>query len=579
LRDIVILMRAMKNRAPRVVEVLRARGVSAWSDLGEGFYEQLEVEQMLDLLHVLDNPLQDTPLLGALRGPACGLSEEALARIRIGSPEGTFEAAARVAAQGKDAIAEALRTFALRVDAWRFEAKIRPLHALLYNIYEETGFLAEVGVRAGGRARQANLRMLAEEARRFQREQRGALHGFLRHVDRVRAHDSQAAQEIGDGEEIVRIMSVHKAKGLQWPAVFVMGLGQAFNRRDSQEAFQAHGELGLGDFVYDTELTTRRQTMARKAISARRTAEALAEEARVLYVAMTRAEKYLFLYGGVKGLAEALARWERPLTRPDAAGSPLDWVVPVALGCRDASEWVTVTHAWDGGQARSVSTTEGEEVLAAEDLFTVVDFAFTMPAFSQRPLKQSVTERLRGEDLAPEPLARRPLFLQERVPLTGAERGEALHLVLSQMDFETVRRFGAQRALTDVVGRFLERGMFSTAQAEAVPLSAIAALMEGPLGMRILASPRVEREWAFNQRMGELGQDILLQGVIDCCFLEDDCWVLVDYKTDRAEDLLGTIAQYAPQALLYGQALGAITGRTVKERILYLFARGQGYLV
>lgn len=585
LRDMAVLMRTVRSKAAQMVEVLRMRGIPAWSDLGEDTLERGEVRAMVNLLQTIDNFRQDIPLLASLRGPALGLSDEALAAIRIAYPEGSFAGAVLSYAQGEGDLSASLRGFIEKIREWAFDARVLTLDALLRHLYVETGHYALSGALPDGSLRQANLRLLAEHAGAYQRSQQGGLGGFLRYIERIHSGEGMAAQEIGETDDLVRVLSIHKSKGLQFPVVFVAGLGSKFRTKDTQQPVQLHAELGMGMERIDPALRTRYPTVAQEAILEKLRQERVAEEARILYVAMTRAQQRLILLGtGKKGAEE---RWQRPQTDAGVASATgyLDWLAPVAL---HGAEFSVFRHDRKSVLQEAQANDAKEKLLEA--LRTLPPplpegnvaraLSWVPPILSGRPLKQSVTAQVKagqkdGEDedalSAFASLPKRPLFMESR-GLTGAERGDAIHAFFRVVPLAETDVYAARQ-------RMAESGQISEAQAEALPMEKLARCIAGPLWKRMRASGEVHREWAFNLLCKEEGEGTLLQGVIDCCFLEDNDWVLVDYKTDRTQDIPALLSRYQPQLSLYAKALQEITGRAVKERIVFLVEQEAGYPV
>ena len=581
--DMAILLRAVRSKAAQVIEVLLERGIPAWSDLGEDALERVEVRAMVSLLRAIDSLHLDIPLLAALRGPALGLSDEALAAIRIAKPEGTFADAVFAYARRSDELAGALSGFIARMRVWAMDARVLPLDTLLRRLYDDTGYYAQVGALPDGGARQANLRMLAEHARAYQQAHGGGLGGFLRYLDRVRAHEGTAAQALGEKDDVVRVLSIHKSKGLQFPVVFLAGLGARFVHKGAQAPLLAHAALGAGVFHIDPVLRTKWPTVSRRAIWEKQRLESLAEEARVLYVGMTRAERRLILVGTER--AGDSERWTEPLTpaRVARARGFLDWIAPCALSLPG---WEVRRHAdsraglaADAGQdiRRLLSRVRALKA-PFEGGKTAAALAWRAPAPSGRPLKQSVSSLVRaapkaGEEAPPfvplSALPKRPLFLEAR-GLTAAERGDAVHTFLRAVPLDAEDLPAVRRSL-------VERGVLSPEQADALPMPKLSRCLKSPLWDRMRAAPVLHRERPFILRLSEGGESTLLQGVIDCCFLEEGAWVLVDYKTDRAHDVPALIAQYAPQLALYARALLDITGIPVKERVLFLLEKEQGF--
>jgi len=591
-RDMAVLMRTVKGKAVQVAQVLRERGVNARTDLGGSTLQRPEVQAVLAMLRSVDNLRQDVPLLAALKGPAVRLTEEALAEIRSAHPEGTFAEAMLAYAERDNALATALRGFIQKMRDWALDAQVLPLDSLLRRLYHETGYYAEVGALPDGLSRQANLRALAEYAGVYQRTQAKGLSGFLRYLERVKAHEGLAAVELSEADDAVRVLSIHKSKGLQFPVVFVAGMGSAFRLRDTG-LLQVHQALGVALPTINPTLRTKWTTLAREAIVEKRKQEALAEEARVLYVAMTRAQKRLILVGTQKAGDED--RWRRPQTLATVANarSQLDWVAPSAWGTPSAwgapadarPGWAVTVHV----RKRCARILQDDLALAAlvekarahvpADSAVVRALAWK-PALLDHPLKQSVTallkeERKRGEeaDTGPElsALARRPLFMEER-GLTAAERGDAVHIFLRAVPLDA-------RDVSFESRNMVERGILSEEQAASLPLLTLESCLRSESWRRMRSAEEVRREWAFNLRVMEQGKRTLLQGIIDACFVEGNAWVVMDYKTDHALDVEKLTRRYKPQIDLYAQALEKITGKRVKERILFLIEAGEGYKI
>lgn len=341
-RDVVILLRATRQWAPVMIEELQAAGIPAYAELSTGYFDATEVEVMLSLLRVIDNPYQDIPLAGALRSPIFGLTAEELARIRIPSRHSSYyEAVLRAA--GDLLVAEDTRRklslFLDRLDRWRDEARQGSLAELLWNIYRETGYYDWVGGLPGGAQRQANLRALYDRARQYEATSFRGLFRFLRFIDRMRESggDLGTARELGEQEDVVRIMSIHKSKGLEFPVVFVAGLGKPFNQQDVNGAFLMHKELGFGPRYVDPELRIAYPTLPYLAVRQRMRMEMLAEEMRVLYVAMTRPKEKMILVATADDAQRQLERWRTaadggaiPDYRLAAARCYLDWLGPLA---------------------------------------------------------------------------------------------------------------------------------------------------------------------------------------------------------------------------------------------------------
>ncbi|WP_245948280.1 helicase-exonuclease AddAB subunit AddA [Paenibacillus sambharensis] len=368
-RDIVILLRATRSWAPVLVEELQAQGIPAYAELSSGYFEATEVEIMISLLRVIDNPYQDIPLAGTLRSPLFGLTAEELARIRIHAGKGPYyEAVCRAVEQSMlpEDTHHKLMLFLERLAVWRNEARQGSLADLLWRIYRETGFFDLVGGLPGGQQRQANLRALHDRARQYEATSFRGLFRFLRFIDRMRdsGGDLGTARALGEQEDVVRIMSIHKSKGLEFPVVFAAGLGKMFNMQDLNGSFLLHKQLGFGPKFIDTDLRISYPTLPHMAVKRRMRMETLAEEMRVLYVAMTRPKEKMILLGSVADSARAMERWQGtaagaeggrlPSHELSAAKRYLDWIMPLAAahGIPSADTELAADDAGDSVKVR-----------------------------------------------------------------------------------------------------------------------------------------------------------------------------------------------------------------------------------
>ncbi|MDQ6421124.1 helicase-exonuclease AddAB subunit AddA [Paenibacillus sp. LHD-117] len=342
-RDVVILLRATQAWAPVIIEELQTMGVPAYAELSSGYFEATEVETMLSLLRVVDNPYQDIPLAAALRSPMFGLNAEELSRIRILSPGGSYYDAVLRAAGDETIPDEArlkLSRFLESLDRWREEARQGALADLLWQMYRETGYYDFMGGLPGGTQRQANLRALHDRARQYESTSFRGLFRFLRFIERMRdsGGDLGTARALGEQEDVVRIMSIHKSKGLEFPVVFTAGLGKLFNQQDLRSSFLKHKELGFGPRYVDPELRISYPSLPFLAIRRKLRMEMLAEEMRILYVALTRPKEKMYLVGTTGDAGKKLRRWlgstdsEGRLSdfRVATARSFLDWLGPMA---------------------------------------------------------------------------------------------------------------------------------------------------------------------------------------------------------------------------------------------------------
>ncbi|MBC8015958.1 MAG: helicase-exonuclease AddAB subunit AddA, partial [Sporomusaceae bacterium] len=344
-RDIVILLRSVKGKANIVLDVLRQSGIPAYAELDAGYFREIEVQIMLSLLSIIDNPRQDIALAAVLRSPLALFTTEELAEIRLCKQGDDLWSALITYADSHQHEEQGIKlqvkaqSFMNQFEQWRDRSRRTGVPELIWQIYRDTGYYEYVGGMTGGMLRQANLRALHDRARQYEVTNFRGLFRFLRFLERMQGNGSDlaVARALGESEDVVRIMSIHKSKGLEFPVVFIADLGKNINLQDSKALVLCHKTLGVGPYVTNPELRFRYPTLARQGISHKLTMETKAEELRVLYVALTRAREKLILVGSVSKLAKKAAQWCQAvdysgLILPDAliagAKNYLDWICP-----------------------------------------------------------------------------------------------------------------------------------------------------------------------------------------------------------------------------------------------------------
>jgi len=619
--DIVILLRSVTGKAALYEKALASAGIPAISDKGEDFFAQTEVSVLLSLLNVVDNPVQDVPLIAVLHSPLYGFTADDLAKIRQADPSGSFYDALQKTAETE----EACRRFLNELEIFRLAAPDYTADAFLWHVYSRTDALQIFGAMENGKARRENLMELFSKARRFESGGYRGPSGFIRHMLRLAERGETAASGRMPDANAVRIMSVHKSKGLEFPVVFLSDLAKGFNFQDARKQVLAHPELGLGVQRRDWDRRIHYPTIAKAAIAEKLKAETLAEELRVLYVGMTRPKERLILtcaYGnaGKKLLSLSYAAKDKPEPYVlESAASMADWLILTALtrpecghlhpnGAQAPLEelgapwlarrisWQEIPEAPPPRPATEPGKAEEGPARAAADPETVallenrLAFRYPYPG-AGLPSKLTATE-LKGrsadqevrEDAAvaegPERafLFERPAFVKAKRPLTGAERGAALHLAMQYIDFHKCRdRAGIAGELV----RLTAESRITSQQAEAVNPERIARFFRSELGRTLLASPAPIREFKFSLLAPaalyhpDAGQEqILLQGVVDCCFEEGNTLTVLDFKTDAVTErtVQERARQYRGQLDAYAYALERILEKPVGRKLLYFFS-------
>ena len=428
-RDIAVLMRAVKGKAEVLLEALRKSSIPAYADVNGGYFKAPEVSLMLDLLAIVDNARQDIPLASVLASPLGGFAMDELAKIRLASEEEDLYGALLMAQEMESGLSPELvakaAAFQARLAQWRSFVVSHSVPELIWKLYRETGYYDYVGGLKGGLLKQANLRMLADRAADYERTNFRGLFRFLRFIEELkkRETDLSAARTLGESEDVVRIMSIHKSKGLEFPVVFVSDLGKGFNLQDAKGTFLYHQELGIGPQLVERSKAGRQQyqSLPWKLIQQRLTAESKAEELRVLYVAMTRAKEKLILTGSVKCEEEKLpgkaALWcssvgksepALPVETLARAGCAFDWLLPAIARHKDGRQLREMAELpeemldWgltlEPGAAFKVSFLSASEIQGEDedqekidDLIEAVRQGVPMP---DTPRKQEVRARL-----------------------------------------------------------------------------------------------------------------------------------------------------------------------------------------
>lgn len=629
-RHIVVLLRSMAGKADVLIQALQEGGIPSYAEQSGGYFAAVEVQVMLALLRCIDNPEQDLAMAAVLRSPLVGLDETALAGVRLAGDGTLWQNLPAFVASLPDGVDEKedLQQFMAAFDSWRTYSRRHGVAELLQRLYDDTAYVDFVGAMPGGDVRQANLKALYDRARQYEEAGFRGLFRYLQLMDKMKEDglDLAPAKVVSEKEDVVRIMSIHKSKGLEFPVVFVADMGKAFNRRDTQDQILFHNRLGIGLKQYDPEWRMSYPTLIWSGIAAQLRWEGTAEEERILYVAMTRARDQLILTGHSSHIDRDWQRWTSRLN-PAQAKSYFDWVMPAALvpfGAKADADYARPGAAWQDAiwqvriaRALPAGTVEegaydGEprlEALRRGDLTGTpvpswldeqLSWQYAYPQAVRTAAKFSVSEvkrryqELHSDELQDEtalsvpaaaviPMAPGeddafaalpPWLAGEEAAVSGAQRGTALHKALQYI---TPAADQTTATLRREIDAFVRQGLLSREEAKLVYVPVLAAFCQSDIGRRMAESPELHREYPFTVLLAggdplpetETGEQILIQGVIDCLFREDDAWILVDYKSDRLETADAFRSRYAVQLALYKRAVEQITHRPVEETYIY----------
>ena len=614
-KDMVILMPKVSGIGQKLADLLEERGIPVFFDGGGDFLEREEVGSFLALLKCIDNPFLDGPLLTVLKNAPFFFSEEELAQVRLRDPgkEVPFRDAFRACLEEEGELGVRCREAAGKLREWRRLASVMQMSTFIRYVCSDSHLYAMAGVSAAGKTARRNLQVLCLRAEEAEKSGVYSLRRFLSYVTEQAGGDQSSATPLAEEDDVMRIMTMHKSKGLQFPVVFCMGLEGNMSRRN-EGGVMLDEKLGICLKYKRPEYRISRQTPAALIFSWKKEQEERAEKIRLLYVAMTRAQQRMYL----AGVAEEDSLWQMPpgTHRVLSAADYMDWILPPLMdaskestGCTQASnhwkirvfdnnqqgnvenrpvypqleEWLDslvsappVDEMWKGEKTENyISRMQKRSVtslLRQADRIAGVDEADTEETPEEKRIPLRFSEALQRND--PGQL---PAFMAPPPEKQGAWRGTVIHRFLSIADLDKLREAGGNLlpVLQHMKEEMLTAGVFTEEEGAVIRPEDAAAWFGSPLGRRLLASPQLRREWGFNYFLPD--RNLLVQGVIDCAFREGDGWILVDYKTDRVEDTDAFVALYRPQLKWYAEALRELSGLPVKEAWLYSLFRSEAF--
>lgn len=603
-RDIVILLRSM-TWAPQIMEEFKQQGIPIYANLSTGYFEATEVAIMMSLLRVIDNPSQDIPIASVLRSPIVGLTEEELAKIRIHQKKGSFWDAVSAFCQSKpdestEGFYEKVRGFYDELTEWRSLARQGSLSELIWQLYRDTQFYDFVGGLPGGKQRQANLRALYDRARQYEQTSFRGLFRFLRFIERMieRGDDLGAARALGEQEDVVRIMTIHSSKGLEFPVVFMAGMARQFNLSDIRKPYMLDKEYGFAAKYVNIKKRISYPSLPQIAFKRKKKMEMLAEEMRVLYVAMTRAKEKLYATATLKDALKKMDQWIDVSSNTEwllkdyeraSAASYIDWIGPALIRHQDCRELrmngetsvLVPTEITNHPSSWNISLINAEEIkkqeLAlemeqdhymekvqksepvpagstyTEEIKDRLTWEYAYPNAALHRSKQSVSEIKRSREVADEhsgtelvrhfkkTISKRPKFMQEK-QLSPAERGTAMHMVMQHVD---ISKPVSEESIRVQLDWMIHNELLTREQAEVIDGPLIVQFFHSELGQRYFHAKAIHREIPFTLSLSAkevypdwkgADESVFVQGIIDCILEDEDGLVLIDYKSDGITD-------------------------------------------
>lgn len=604
-KDMVILLRTTRNRSESYYQVLKNRGIPVFAESQTGYFETIEIRLIVEMLKVIDNRYDDIPLLSVLRSPFFNFSVEEIAEISIGKGKSYLYDCIKIYIRENvhDSLAHKLIEFLRKVESWKKQSTYIPIHELIWKILIESGYQYYISGMPDGEQRVANVLMLVDRARAFSESNIKGLFNFVKLIEGIHTtkKDMSTAKTIGSMENTIKIMSIHKSKGLEFPIVFIGDMGKGINFQDSRENIILHKELGICPNYVNVENRSYNPTFFKSVAKDRLNLETLSEEMRVLYVAMTRAKEILYLVGSAKKVTDKMEKtWTNPLDEymVSKANNYLDWIIPVILQTNDHNIKLTnirMSQVIGDVEERGVYK---QGVLAyfnnieqygeiSNDIRNKLEWKYPDEQGSNIPSKISLTDYIKGETIDKLKNIRisntleTPKFLSK--DKTGAQKGTILHFIMQTLDLNAIKENydNLKDEIKNQINLMIQNELIKKEDVEGYFISKIQLFFLSKLGQRMLHSDNIFREKPFNLEKDIPGEDsssVLIQGVIDCFFQEDSQYVLVDYKSDyygNEMEKMILVDRYSNQLMIYKEAIENITGRIVKESYLYLFYKNE----
>lgn len=635
-KDIVILSRAVSNMSTVFEEVFNIEGIPFYIDGGAGYFDTIEIQVMVNLLKLIDNTRQDIPLISVMRSPIGNFTTEELIKIRSKYPRDSYIDACRKyekkiqeelnEEEFSDELVEKLDTFFQRIYDWIDRSRYTHLNDLIWEILIETGYYNFVGTLANGKTRQANLRLLSDKAYEFESTSMKGLFKFLRYIEKLNSGSgdkSSSAKVLGENDNVVRLMTVHNSKGLEFPVVILCGLNKMFNLQDTKSKILLHKEYGIAPKYINIDERIEKNTIGRVAISKKIKFENLSEEMRVLYVAMTRAVDKLVMVGGMNKINSSFKKWRKGYSKYFLykGSSYMDWIGSCLFNGMDVEEIEKIFEKGKCGELdvkmiSSADLIKDKEIktddnsvgkinkllddINVEDYREIerrlgykyphgnsIDVPAKLSVTSVKNLNREKFDKLRYN--IPE-LASIFTFDKENKRIAqedqfkGSEIGTLIHLVMERIDTnKSLDKEGLKRQLdymkskkliTESQIRYIDKNY----------LDKIESFFKSHIGIRMMKSSIVKKEAPFiikrnaDEIMDGLNKSdfVLVQGIIDCYFEEDGEIVIIDYKTDnvKSNTIEDIKSQYKDQIYSYKDAVEKTTGKKVKESYLYLLSSG-----
>lgn len=618
-RDIVILLRKTKQWDEIMKRTFEQYGIPACIATSEGYFSTIEIQNVLNLLYVLDNPKQDIPFYGVLSAEFGNFTENEIARLAAVKKQEKRRYLSDVVFDDSiipENLKEKCSDFTAFLTKYRAKTKYESIHKILRQIFDETAYLIKMSALPGGEQRKRNILMLLEKAENYEKSSMKGLFSFIRYIERLKKYQVEFGEASlnEEGVNAVQIMSIHKSKGLEFPICIVAGLGSSFNKRDIQKPLICDTDYGIGFDYVNQEKRAKYPSLRNNLLKQRILEDNIGEELRILYVAFTRAKEKLILMGLVKDKMDVIKCHGRmSFAERKKAGSFLDFILPAAMDEKeiliremneeefkqqDLVEAVLLQETKECLMAKlknETAASDEEEQAMCERLqkkYQHSNLANLYTKTSVSELKIADMQKAYQKENREEPAfvlyghapqtGLVPKFLSEEAKASGSDRGSAYHRALELIDYRSCSSSLVQNSLDE----FVQRGQMTESEIGLLNKEKLKLFLDSDIAKRMKKADELgllHKEQPFvlgidASRLNEAfpsDEKVLIQGIIDVYFEEEDEIVLLDYKTDAVSSADELVMRYETQIKYYTEAIERITGKAVKEKILYSFALNQ----
>ena len=608
-KDIVVLLRSTATLAPLYEQEILALDMPVFSDSSQEYLDSTEIQTIMSLLKIIDNPMQDIPLVTVLRSFIGKFTDDDLVQIRLSDKYDNFYICMKKASiDVNEELKEKITLFLENIEKWRKEQEYLSLDELIWKIYMDTGFYNYVGLMPNGNLRQANLKMLFQTAKKYESANFKGLYNFINFIDKLKlsSGDLGSARLIGENDNVIRIMSIHKSKGLEFPVVFLSSTGKQFNLTDLNQNLLLHQDMGIGVKYIDYDKQIQYDTLSKCAIRNKISIETLSEEMRILYVALTRAKEKLIITGIQKDNIKEIEKLSKQINRYEKVGNKINPILVKKY--KKYLDWILLVYNYEKENIKDIATLnvynkkdlvkelkqeEKEDIDIVNELEekksnkeeikkieSILNYSYPQKQSTIIPTKTSVTsikqmnQQLKIEKNIELP---KPEFLrsEQKENLTGAQKGTLIHLCMQKLNEK--QEYDLQK-VKDLINNLNKKKIITDKEKESINPYKILEFTKSKIWKDLKEAKEIYREKPFyiNIPAKEIYEDnkieesILVQGIIDLYYIDkNDNLILVDYKTDYVQNQQELIDKYCEQLRLYKKALESSYNKKVYKIYIY----------